>query len=591
MNTSSTSSETGPGDASGPAAGTASAPGTGPAPGTAPAAAPVRRSGAASSAIMASGTLVSRVLGFVKAVLITVAVGSVTTVADVFELANTLPNLIYVLVAGGIFNAVLVPQIIKASRNAEDQGADYISRLLTLAVLALLGVAAVVVVLAGPIIRLMGTDWDDGMLALGTTFALFTFPQLFFYGLYTVVGQVLNAKGAFGAYMWAPVLNNVVAIAGLLVFVQQFGAYQQDPHTLENWTAGKTLWLAGTATLGVVLQALILFLPLRRLGLGLRPRFGWRGIGLSTAARLGGWTLATGVIANLAFLVLTKVAAIPTGYRPEHLAMDPPQQIAGVTALNQASMLYSLPHGVIGLSIATVLFNRMAAAATEGDRAGMVSSLSSSLRITGVATVFAAVALVVYAGPLGMLFSGGVPSAGAVVGQVVAVIAIGAPFMSTSFMLGRAFYAQEDARTPFLVQIGVAVFTVACAAAIWAFVAPEHMIFAVAGCYAAQNVLSTLLYHRVLVRRVGDYDVARVLDSHARILAAALLAGAAGAVVLHLLGGYDPAGFAWGSQLTAVVVLAVGGTAMGAVYLVALRLCRVEELGSLLRPVLARLGR
>ncbi|GGG46069.1 lipid II flippase MurJ [Kocuria dechangensis] len=540
---------------------------------------------------MASGTLVSRALGFVKAVLITVAIGSVTTIADIFELANTLPNLIYVLVAGGIFNAVLVPQIIKASRNNEDEGADYISRLITLAVLALLGVAAVVVVLAGPIIRVMGTDWDDGMLALGTTFALFTFPQIFFYGLYTVVGQVLNAKGAFGAYMWAPVLNNVVAIAALLVFIQQFGAYQQDPHTLGNWTTAKTLWLAGTATLGVALQALILFLPLRRLGLGLRPRFGWRGIGLSAAARLGGWTLATGVLANLAFLVLTKVAAIPTAYRPEYLAMDPPQQIAGVTALNQASMLYSLPHGVIGLSIATVLFNRMAAASTDGDREGMAASLSSSLRITGVATVFATVALIVYAGPLGMLFSGGVPSAGAVVGQVVAVIAIGAPFMSTSFMLGRAFYAQEDARTPFFVQVGVALFTVASAAAIWRLVPPEHMIFAVAGCYAAQNVLSTLLYHVVLTRRVGDYGVARILESHVRILAASLLAGAAGVLALHLLGGYDPAGFPWANQLTAVVTLAVGGAVMGVAYLVGLKLFRVQELDGLLRPVLARLGR
>lgn len=502
--------------------------------GSAPAAAPVRRSGAASTAVMASGTLVSRVLGFLKAILLTVAIGSITTVADVFELANYLPNLIYVLVAGGIFNAVLVPQIIKASRN-DDAGADYISRLLTLAVLALLGVAAVVVALAGPIIRTMGTGWSDAQLALGTAFALFTLPQIFFYGLYTVVGQVLNAKGAFGAYMWAPVLNNVIAIAGLLVFVQQFGAYAQAPHTLENWTPAKTWLLAGTATLGVALQALVLFLPLRQLGLALRPRLGWRGIGLSTAARLGGWTLATGVIANLAFLALTKVAAIPTGYRAEHL-VGSTQQIAGVTALNQASMLYSLPHGVIGLSIATVLFNRMAAASTGGDREGMLASLSSSLRITGVATVFATVALVVYAGPLGMLFSGGVPSAGAVVGQVVAVIAIGAPFMSSSFMLGRAFYAQEDARTPFLVQIGVALFTVACAAAIWVLVSPVHVIFAVAGCYAAQNVLSTVLYHLLLVRRAGDYGLARVLDSHARILAASLLAGAVGVLVLHLLG-------------------------------------------------------
>ena len=233
----------------------------------------------------------------------------------------------------------------------------------------------------------------------------------------------------------------------------------------------------------------------------------------------------------------------------------------------------------------------MATASTEGDRDGMVASLSSSLRITGVATVFATIALVVFAGPLGMLFSGGVPSAGAVVGQVVAVIAIGAPFMSTSFMLGRAFYAQEDARTPFLVQIGVALFTVASALLIGSSVPPDLIIFVVAGCYAAQNVLSTLLYHRVLVRRIGDYDLARILDSHVRILAASLLAGAVGAAALYLLGGYDPEGFPWANQLTALATLAVGGAVMGVAYLGALRLCRVRELDGLVQPLLSRLGR
>ncbi|WP_317259747.1 lipid II flippase MurJ [Kocuria atrinae] len=119
---------------------------------------------------------------------------------------------------------------------------------------------------------------------------LITFPQIFFYGLYTVVGQVLNAKGAFGAYMWAPVLNNIIAIAGLVVFIYQFGPFASTPHTLENWTSAQTFWLVGMSTVGVIAQALILFWPLKRLGLGLRPKFGWRGIGLSTAAKLGGWT-------------------------------------------------------------------------------------------------------------------------------------------------------------------------------------------------------------------------------------------------------------------------------------------------------------
>lgn len=549
------------------------------------------RSGAMSSAIMASGTLVSRVLGFVKTILITVAIGSLASVADIFQIANNLPNYIYVLVAGGIFNAVLVPQVIKASKASADDGADYISRLLTLAILGLAGVTLVVLACTAPIIRVMTQDWSEQQLSLGITFALFTFPQIFFYGVYTVVGQVLNAKGAFGWYMWAPVVNNIVAIAGLLVFIQQFGAFAEAGHTVESWRTPQTFWLAGMATLGVASQALVLLWPLKRLGLDLRPKFGWRGIGLSQAARLSGWTLATGIVANLSFLALTRTSSIPTGYRDEYLAMDPPQHIAGGASLDQAAMLYSLPHGVIGLSIATVLFNSMAAASADRDTDTLKASLSKALRYSGIATIFCTMAIIVFAGPLGMLFSGGIAASGAVIGQVFAVIAIGAPFMTTAFMLGRLFYAQEDARTPFLVQAAVSVLTVIAAVLIARTVAPHLVIYAVAACYAGQNILTTLIYHVIAVRRIGDYHVGEVLDTHVRCLGAALVTAVAGTVLLYAMGGWAPDGWPWQSQLTALAALAVGGVVTALIYLLMLRIFRLRELPELMRPVLSRLRR
>lgn len=549
------------------------------------------RSGAMSSAIMASGTLVSRILGFAKTILITVAIGSLTSVADIFQIANNLPNYIYVLVAGGVFNAVLVPQVIKASKASADDGADYISRLLTLAVIGLAGITLVVVACTVPIIRVMTQDWSDQQLALGVTFALFTFPQIFFYGLYTVVGQVLNAKGAFGWYMWAPVVNNLVAIAGLLVFIQQFGSFAQAEHSLESWTSSQTLLLAGVSTLGVALQALVLFWPLQRLGLGLRPKFGWRGIGLSQAAKLSVWTLATGIVANLAFLALTRTASIPTGFRDEYLSMDPPQHIAGSASLDQAAMLYSLPHGVIGLSIATVLFNSMAAASASGDDESLKVSLSKALRYSGIATIFCTMAMIVFAGPLGMLFSGGVPESGAVIGQVFAVIALGAPFMTTAFMLGRLFYSREDARTPFMVQLAVSVLTVIAAVVISRTLPPHLVVFAVAACYAGQNIISTLLYHVIAVRTIGDYRISEVLDTHIRAIAAALVTAVLATVALYFMGGWDPEGWPWTSQITAIGALAVGGVISAVIYLLMLRVLRLKELPELMAPLTARLRR
>jgi len=317
---------------------------------------------------MAAGTLVSRVLGFLKAILLTVALGALSTVGDVFETANTLPNLIYVLVAGGVFNAVLVPQIIKAAK-AQDGGERYISKLVTITVTAIGLITAITLACAIPIINVMGSTWTPEQKELGYIFSFWCLPQIFFYGLYTVIGQVLNAKEAFGAFMWAPVLNNVVAIAALFIFIFTFGAQDTtiNPprHSVESWTSMQTIFLAGSATLGVALQAIVLFIPLRKLGLRLKPDFGWRGIGLREASRLAIWTLAAGAVSNLSYMYMTRVAASVVSARAQYADMG--IQIPGLQAMNYASMLYSLPHGVIGISIATVLFNRMSSSAIGDD--------------------------------------------------------------------------------------------------------------------------------------------------------------------------------------------------------------------------------
>ena len=547
---------------------------------------------ARSSAIMAAGTLVSRFLGFAKTWMLGAALGLGSTINDTFINANNLPNLIFLLVAGGVFNAVLVPQIIKASK-APDRGADYISRLLTLAVLVLLALTTLVTLAAPLVIDLTTQGYSEQQKALAVTFAFWCLPQIFFYGLYALLTQVLNAHGAFGPAMWAPILNNLVAIAGLGMFIWILGENIHNPHTLDNWGPTQTLLIAGFSTFGVVAQTAILLIPVFRLRLGLRPRFGWRGVGLGQAAKLSVWTLATAAVGQLAFLYIMRIATIPGA---ERLRLDNAGDKAaaavlpGNAVLEVASQLYLLPHSIIALSLATVLFNRMTRASQDGNKAELRDALSHGLRTMAVATVFGALALFALAGPLGMFFSGGEPQDGVMLAQTLTILALSTPFLSANFMMSRVFYANEDARTPLYVQLWLAVIYVVGAFFIQ-FLPVGQIIYAIAILYTLGNILSVVISVVFLRRLLGHLDGPRIANSYIRMGYAGLGSAVAGAGALWLLGSYRADGFAWSSRPAALVTVVIVGPVMLLAYLVLLRVFHVTELRDLLRPLMGRLGR
>jgi putative peptidoglycan lipid II flippase len=544
-----------------------------------------------SSAVMAAGTLVSRFLGFGKTWMLGAALGLGSTVNDTFINANNLPNLIFLLVAGGVFNAVLVPQIIKASK-APDRGADYISRLLTLAVLVLLTLTLLVTLLAPWVIELTTQGYSPQQKSLAVSFAFWCLPQIFFYGLYALLTQVLNANGAFGPAMWAPIMNNIVAIAGLGMFIGILGANVSNPHTLDNWGAFQTFLVAGFSTIGVIAQTAILLIPVLRLKLGLRPRFGWRGVGLGQAARLSVWTLATAAVGQLAFLYVMRIATIPGAerLRLEHAGDPAADTLPGNAVLEVASQLYLLPHSIIALSLATVLFNRMTRASQDGNRNELRSALSHGLRTMAVATVFGALALFALAGPLGMFFSGGERQDGVMLAQTLTILALSTPFMSANFMMSRVFYANEDARTPFMIQLVLALVNVVAAFLIQ-FLPFDQIIFAIAILYTGGNILSVIVSAFFLRRLLGHLDGPRVANSYIRMGYAALGSAIAAALALWLMGSYNPDGFAWSSRPAALVTIVVVGPVMLAVYLFLLRIFHVTELRDLLQPLLGRLRR
>ncbi|WP_372699572.1 murein biosynthesis integral membrane protein MurJ [Arthrobacter sp. JSM 101049] len=548
-----------------------------------------RGSHARAYALMASGTIVSRVLGFVRTALLAVAIGSNANVADIFEKANVIPNIIFMLLAGGIFNVVLVPQLIKASR-AADKGSDYTSRLITLTIVVMGAFTVLLTLGAGPIINLLTKGWSPAALELGTAFAYWCLPQVFFYGVYAVVGQALNAHGRFGSYMWAPVANNVVQILVIVLFMVAFGANKDNPHQVENWTSGQTAWLAGGSTLGIVIQALVLFAPLARSGLRIRPKFNWRGMGLRHVGKLAAWTLVSMTVGNVASLVYARLVSSTVGARNSLPAAEA-AAVPGEQALNAMQLVTVLPHSIFALSLATVLFNELSRAFADKQPEKVAPTLSLGLRTTAIPVVFATVAFIVLAGQFGRLFAGAGPHAaiaGAAIGQLLLLTALGLPFKSIHFFLIRVFFAEEDTKTPMVIQTVIAVVGVVLAYGLAALLPATRIALGIALLFGVTNIVSAIIAHVLVVRRYGDYGTREVLDTYIRIGWLSVLSGAVGAVVLWVMGGFTD-GFAWQSIFTALVTIAVVGSVMSVVFLLLLKATRVPELENFMGPVARRI--
>lgn len=530
------------------------------------------------SALMASGTAVSRVLGLLRGMVLVAAIGATGQAADAFAVANKLPNILYMLLAGGVLNAVLVPQVVRAYKR--QAGQEYVDRLLTLG-FVVLGAVALVLTLASPLlVDLYSDSGNPDQHALAVAFAYWCVPQLFFYGAYALLGQVLNARGSFGPYMWAPVVNNIVAIAGFGVFIAVFGgAKHTDVAQAATWSAGQVALLGAASTLGVVAQAVVLYPAMRHAGVLYRPRWGVRGSGLGRAGTVAVWTFVGLLVGQLGYVVVSRVASQAPG------AAGPGSVVAGNAAYDYAFLIFMLPHSLVTVSLATALFTRLSAQAHDADVDGARATLSLGLRVVGLFTMFAAAAIVVLGYPLTRLvIATGTPAEARAISGVVVAMIVGLPFFGAWSMCQRVYYAYEDAKGMVPIQVVMAAVVAVGTLASRFVLEPQWWV---AGAGAAMSVSYAVgagigLWH--LRRRLQHVDGPRILRMHTQALVAALAAAGAGAGVSALLPLPDRL---TGWLLTCVLV----GAVMGGVYVLALKVMHVRELDDLLRPLLGRLRR
>lgn len=526
-----------------------------------------------SSAILGAGTLISRITGLARTIVLLAAIGSFGRPGDAFGVANQLPNNVFTIIQTGILTAVIIPQIIKAGAH-KDGGRAYISKLFTLGTVVFLAATAVAMILAPWLVALYGARFTPDQLALATAFAYWCLPQIFFYGLYALIGETLNAKRVFGPYTWAPIANNIISIVGFLVFIALFGDNRND---VEMWNPTMIAVLAGTATLGIAIQAALLLLAWRRTGLSLRPDFQWRGVGLRQVGTLAGWTFLMVIAGQIAGWVQTAIVSDASGDNPS------------VIFLQAAWLVFMLPYSIFAISIGTPYFTQIAEHAAERRDDEVRADVARCIRVISLFIVGSGVALAVAAVPATRIFTSTADEA-VQAAPVLVCYLVGLLPLALLFIVQRAFYAYGDTRTPFfftLVQVALIIAFSLLAAAI----APAaQLAAAVALGQSIAGAVQTVVAIAILRRRLGGLELGETVRSLVRFAIAAIPAGFAGWGVYVLLG----AGEGWtagntGSNFLDRLLGALGtgviGLAAVIVYVVVLLLLRAPELSSARRMI------
>lgn len=518
---------------------------------------------------MAVGTVVSRGTGLIRLVLQGAALGS-GLLASTYNTANVVPTSLYTLLIGGALNAVLVPQLVRARVEHPDQGRAYEQRLVTL-VLSVLAVGTALAVWAAPqIVSLYMADSPANHPAFDLTvvFARFLLPQIFFYGLFSILGQVLNARGKFGAMMWTPILNNIV-------LVTMFGLYLAlltAPDTVADITPAQVRLLGMGTTIGIVLQATALIPYAREAGFSFRPRFDWRGTGLRKSVSAARWTLL--------FVLANQVALTVVTHYANATDQALPKAGAGYTAYNYAQTIWMLPQSVVTVSLVTALLPRMSRAVAEHRLDDLRTDLSRALRISGVVIVPAAFFFLVFGPQISdLLFAHGAADTASAqpMGHMLQAFGLGLIPFSAQYLLLRGFYAFEDTRTPFWMAVWIGAVNIALVTACHLLLPARWAVTGMAAAYTVSYTAGLLVTALLLRRRLdGLLDGKRLTRTYAKLTAAALASGALG------WGAARCSSLAVTGTLPAsALAMVAGGATMAALFLTLARVLKIGELRSL----------
>ncbi len=483
--------------------------------------------------VVASGTAVSRLTGLVRTSLILVALGK--GLNDAYIGANNTPNMIYELILGGILTAALVPLFTDDLERGDGQ--DGTSAIISFALVALLAVSLLALVAGPALIHIFALGSPESRkpdyIAVGVPLSLLFAPQVFFYGLMAVWSAVLNSRHRFLAAAWAPVLNNLIAIATLLLAGRLIADAEEN--TLPQALADRRIiWILGIGTtLGIATMALSLYPAIRRSGVRLHFKLRLKHPAVRRAIRLSGWTFGY-VIANLIAVVIISILAKPSTGDPARYTT--------------AFQFFQLPHALLAVSIMVTFEPLLGRADSRGDRREFNSQLLLGFRLIGLLIIPAAVGYLALPKGLDARTFTATGELGTALGlsSIIAAFAIGLPGFSTYLYALRGFYAMKNTKIPFVINCGENVINIAAAIVFvrWWGVVGLALSFSLA--YTVSAVVAVT----VLTRRSPGFDWGGLAQTWVKLLIAA---GIMGGFVYGLVSFLAPS-----SALMLVPAIAIG---------------------------------
>jgi putative peptidoglycan lipid II flippase len=468
------------------------------------------------SSVMAVGTIISRITGFIGGVIMIATLGT-ALLADAFNVANTMPNILYNLLVGGALTAIFVPQLVRAFDDT-DGGHLFASRLVTTISGILLALVVIGVIFAPQLVYLYAPSFStpgfETEREIAIAFTRYCLPQIFFLGLFTMLGQVANARGSFAPLMWAPIANNLVVIVVFSAFLLKWPTVNVD-----SITDTQIQILGWGTTAGIIIQALILIPVVKRSGIRIRPKWGVAGLGKSFS--LAGWTLVYVLISQIGYLITVNVATtaavqsakagITTG--------------VGFTPFKNAYLIMLLPYSIVTISIVTALLPHMSKLAINKKIDDVKAQLLRAVKTVGVLTIPSSVAFLLF-GPLitEVLFFGISKNDGIYIGYVLSALSLGLVAFSINLVLIRGFNAFEDTRTQVWSILIINIISVGLSYLFLAILPSDWVTVGLGFAFSASYLIGLFITLRLLKKHTGVIHIREFIGQHGRLLSASLIA-------------------------------------------------------------------